>query len=298
MQGPLAQHNVLFVVADSLRLDVARSVGTTILPELGTVQQCAASGNFTLPAHVAMFSGFLPLPARGSYAIGGSSYERILRSAGARPGRTDIALEFKGPTLMSAFTASGRRVLGFGGVQFFDPSSPGVRLDRYFDTFQYSGVPTSGIDLLAHGELAGSTPSLHGADPSGIDTTGLTGDLPWMIFVNSAATHFPYACRGNLITSADEKHLDFVATCMRDKEWPYRPHRSLPRWGLERQAQSLQVLLKDLARLLSALALVNLYSTLVLVLADHGEAFGEDGFVGHGVNSPTVLDVPLWCTVV
>ena len=34
-------------------------------------------------------------------------------------------------------------------------------------------------------------------------------------------------------------------------------------------------------------------NTIVVLCADHGEAFGEDGYWGHGVNHPTVLTVPL-----
>jgi arylsulfatase len=33
--------------------------------------------------------------------------------------------------------------------------------------------------------------------------------------------------------------------------------------------------------------------TVVIVTADHGECFGEDGYWGHGVNHPKVFEVPL-----
>ena len=33
--------------------------------------------------------------------------------------------------------------------------------------------------------------------------------------------------------------------------------------------------------------------TIVILCADHGECFGEDGYWGHGVNHPRVLEVPL-----
>lgn len=31
---------------------------------------------------------------------------------------------------------------------------------------------------------------------------------------------------------------------------------------------------------------------LVLMCADHGEAFGEDGYTGHGIAHPSVWSVP------
>jgi phosphopentomutase len=33
--------------------------------------------------------------------------------------------------------------------------------------------------------------------------------------------------------------------------------------------------------------------TIVVLTADHGECFGEDGYWGHGVNHPKVFEVPL-----
>ncbi|TYC66553.1 hypothetical protein EH183_41910 [Streptomyces sp. CB01881] len=37
---------------------------------------------------------------------------------------------------------------------------------------------------------------------------------------------------------------------------------------------------------------------LVIMCADHGDAFGEDGYHGRGIIHPTVTDVPFACTVV
>jgi membrane-anchored protein YejM (alkaline phosphatase superfamily) len=36
-------------------------------------------------------------------------------------------------------------------------------------------------------------------------------------------------------------------------------------------------------------------NTFVIITADHGEAFGEDGFWGHGIYHPTVMNVPMMC---
>jgi membrane-anchored protein YejM (alkaline phosphatase superfamily) len=34
------------------------------------------------------------------------------------------------------------------------------------------------------------------------------------------------------------------------------------------------------------------FNTIVLLLADHGEAFGEDGYWGHGIYHPKIMEVP------
>ncbi|MFB7254435.1 hypothetical protein ACFCXM_09550, partial [Streptomyces nojiriensis] len=36
---------------------------------------------------------------------------------------------------------------------------------------------------------------------------------------------------------------------------------------------------------------------LVIVCADHGDAFGEDGYHGRGIAHPTVTTAPFACTV-
>ena len=39
-------------------------------------------------------------------------------------------------------------------------------------------------------------------------------------------------------------------------------------------------------------------NTLVILTADHGEAFGEDGFWGHGIYHEKVMNVPMSCFMV
>ena len=36
-------------------------------------------------------------------------------------------------------------------------------------------------------------------------------------------------------------------------------------------------------------------NTMVILTADHGEAFGEDGFWGHGIYHEKVMNVPMSC---
>ena len=55
------------------------------------------------------------------------------------------------------------------------------------------------------------------------------------------------------------------------------------------QMEAAEFLDRRLPRLFSALP----GDTIVILCADHGECFGEDGYWGHGVNHPRVLEVPL-----
>lgn len=58
--------NILFVVLDSLRFDIAfqeqEAGNTPNINRYGRWIKCEAAGNFTWPSHHSMFSGFMPKP--------------------------------------------------------------------------------------------------------------------------------------------------------------------------------------------------------------------------------------------
>ncbi|MFF3259025.1 sulfatase-like hydrolase/transferase [Streptomyces sp. NPDC002932] len=58
----------------------------------------------------------------------------------------------------------------------------------------------------------------------------------------------------------------------------------------ESQCAALAYADSELGRLLEALP--DLGSWLVLMCSDHGEAFSEDGYSGHGIAHPSVWTVP------
>jgi hypothetical protein len=293
LTGSLVDYNICIVVADSLRYDVAEAVHPTFLSAVTTLHRCAATGNFTLPAHAALFSGFLPLPVRGIFRIGTQSYPRLIRSMGARPAHKDVGLLFRGPNVIEAWHSSGRVVLGTGGVQFFNPDPSSVNLGRIFPSFVYEG-PALNVSPIDPSELHRAEQQT--AIPGAQDALRVSGTAagPWLLFVNSAATHFPYASRGNPVMESDRPYLEFILQATRDKQWPYATPSDLRDWGIGKQTEALRVLDRELELLITHLRGQSNLPILLLVLADHGEAFGESGFVGHGVNTEVVLEVPLW----
>ena len=204
-QGLLSDHNILIVVADSLRLDVARSSRLPFLDRHCVIHECDASANFTYPAHAALMAGFTPLPDGREFKVGDWRVSRLWRSTSGRARDAAVGLTFSGPSLISASEAAGRTTVGFGGVQFFDPASGGVTLATHFRDFRFAGIRATEA-LIA--ESSWSTASQLPALPS---ISGLERPAePWTIFVNSAATHFPYACDTSPVVDRDVDFLHFA----------------------------------------------------------------------------------------
>lgn len=185
----LAERSVILVTLDSCRYDVAASAYTPNLAKLGPLLKAESPGTYTLPAHAALFNGFLPRPVSGPFTLGGNSVDTIWRSAAARPSKRH-ALPFDGPTLMAHYSEKGYRVVGAGGVTFFDSSDPANVLPRLFPEFHYFGRPSR----------ASATPESRVADRDEdlpLAHTRMFADLcleteRFFLFVNCSSTHIPY----------------------------------------------------------------------------------------------------------
>jgi hypothetical protein len=175
-------HDVLFLVLDTLRFDVAQEeLAAGRLPTLGALipqwEQRHTPGSFTYAAHQAFFAGFLPTPATpgrhprlfatrfgGSETTGGTTYV------------------FDTPDIIHGFEGLGYRTLCIGGVGFFNPANPlGRVLPGYFQQAHYSvemGV-TSATSIDQQVTLGAK----------------LLGELPVeqraLLFINVSALHQP-----------------------------------------------------------------------------------------------------------
>ncbi|WP_274916883.1 STM4013/SEN3800 family hydrolase [Streptomyces sp. WZ-12] len=251
----IGSHNVLFITFDSLRYDVARAMvhaGRTpnlerVLPE-GLWEERRTMGSFTLPAHMAFFSGFLPVvsgPARpgrllACYAVRGTTIQQ----------RT---YTFDAPDIVTGLSGLGYRTVCIGGVGFFSNQTKlGCVLPSLFQESHWS--PETGTDCPE------STRHQVNRALRVFDEQKVGKRL--FLFVNIAATHIPH-------------HV-------------YLPGESVDSW--ESQCAALAYADTQLGRLFDAAR--SLGPWLVLLCADHGDAFGEDGYYGHGIAHPSVWTVP------
>lgn len=245
--------SILFVTLDSLRYDVAHDAlhaGQTphlqrLLPG-GAWEKRHTPGTFTLPAHMAFFSGFLPkLPQPHQPARLWECRPPPFKTV---PPQTFV---FEAPNLLQGLIQHGYRTVCIGGVTYFSRQTPlGSVLPDLFQEDHWrpefcSPEPDSTRHQTDH--------ALTVADQH-------TGQ-PLFLFVNVSATHVPHG--HYLGTSRDSAGSQRAALTYADAH---------------------------LGRLIDTVTRTDPW--LIVLCADHGDAYGEDGYVGRGIAHPTVFTVP------
>ena len=201
-------------------------------------------------------------------------------------------VEFSGQTIVDAFVAHGGTVVGFGGVPYFDPSTPGFSFSRMFPDFYYHGYSSSTPLKERRWEDAERVCAVLDCYNWISNLTTAEVRKPALIFINEPGSHFPYAGPDNSIARSDLSYLKLIETRTAQKKRGSVPG-DLREWGVARQIGTLNALNAVVGRLFDTIA-TKIGRTLVICMSDHGEAFGEDGWLGHGINVDPVLKVPLW----
>ncbi|OLT30708.1 hypothetical protein BJF83_24600 [Nocardiopsis sp. CNR-923] len=291
----LADHSVVLVTLDSCRYDVAASAHTPNLETLGPLLRAESPGTYTLPAHAALFNGYLPRPVTETLTIGGRSVDAIWRSAAARSSNRQVDIPFNGPALMAHYEGQGYRVVGAGGVTFFDSADPANSLPGLFPEFHYFGR-LSRAPATPEARVVDRDEDLPLAHIRMLADLCLEADR-FFLFVNCPSTHIPYTTPFSPLTEQTSELLRRL----------YRLHDSQQDTSGDDALtpEDIEVLLGMQRRALewADVRLGDLFSRLgtrhplVVVCADHGEEFGEGGRFGHGHPHPTVSTVPLWCGV-
>lgn len=251
----VGKRHILFVTFDSLRYDVARAAlhaGHTpnlaaVLPE-GRWEERRTQGSFTLPAHMAFFSGFLPVPS-------GPDRPMRLFACHATRGTTigERTYVFDAPDIVTGLAELGYRTACIGGVGFFSRQTQlGSVLPDLFEESHWS--PETGIDSPES--------TRHQVDIALELLTDRHENQRLFLFLNVSATHTPH-------------HV-------------YLPGTLVDSW--ESQCAALAYADAQLGRLFDALPASGPW--LAVLCADHGEAFGDDGYYGHGIAHPAVWNVP------
>lgn len=251
----IGSHDVLFVVLDALRCDVAveaLAAGRTpnlarVLPG-GAWEERHSPGTFTFAAHQAFFAGFLPTPARPG------RHERLVaaRFAGSETTGPRTAV-FDAPDIVSGLAGRGYHTVCVGGVGFFNKLTPlgnvlpGMFAESYWDeAMGVTGRRSTEIQVRLAERILRELP---------------VGRRVFL-FINVSALHQPN-CLWTPGTSEDSKETQADALAYVDGWLP---------------------VLFDAIRRRGA--------ALVVVCSDHGTAYGEGGFVGHRVAHPVVWTVP------
>ncbi|MFE4827394.1 STM4013/SEN3800 family hydrolase [Streptomyces sp. NPDC056672] len=245
--------SILFITLDSLRYDVAQAAlddGSTprvasLLPD-GGWERRHTPGSFTLPAHMAFFSGFLPkLPQP----------EQPPRLWECRPPAFKTVPKetfvFEASNLLDGLAEHGYRSVCVGGVTYFSRETPlGSVLPDLFDEDHWRPEFRS----------PERDSTRHQVDLA-IEISQRYDSRPLYLFVNVSATHVPH---GHYLGDSRD--------------------------SLASQRAALSYADEHLGRLISTLTAKRPW--LIIMCADHGDAFGDDGFHGRGIAHPVVMNVP------
>ncbi|WP_329134345.1 STM4013/SEN3800 family hydrolase [Streptomyces sp. NBC_01476] len=249
------RRHILFVTFDSLRYDVARStLHAGMTPNLENI----------LPDGLweeRRTQGSFTYPAHTAFFSGflpvpsGPERPKRLFACHAMRGTTigDRTYVFDASDIVTGFSGIGYRTVCIGGVGFFSSQTKlGRVLPGLFQESYWN--PDTGTDCPES--------TRNQVDISLKVLESQRSEKPLFLFLNISATHTPH-------------HV-------------YLPGSSVDSW--ESQCAALSYADGQLGRLFEAMP--SLGSWLVLMCADHGEAFGEDGHSGHGIAHPAVWSVP------
>lgn len=252
--------SILLVTLDSCRYDTFAGSHVPNLRAIGELHRAMAPGNFTYGSHAAMFVGFTPGIAGRLEPFVNPKHTKIFKLTGAGfPGKGGEFMTLTGPNIVVGLKRRGYATLGTGAVGWFDPSTEaGRHLTQDFDDFWYPGNAHSlGRQLLWLGERLAKV------------------EEPAFVFLNVGETHVPYYFEGAAWSADFNPCVPFATT--NDAEECRR-----------RQRECLEFVDQRLSPLLDAFS-----ESSVIVCADHGDCWGEDGIWEHGVSHDKVLEVPL-----
>lgn len=254
MNAIIATHDLLWIVLDTLRYDVAvAALAAGETPRLagfvGEWQERHSPASFTWAAHHAFFSGFLPTP------VGQPRQARLFaaRFAGSETtnGGTFV---FDEPYVMTALAARGFHTVCIGGVGFFNPRTAiGSVLPSLFAESHWSPELGPESIVCAERQFALAAERIRAADR----------ERPLFLYINVPAIHPPN-----------------------------RMYRGTPGPdNLESHRAALRYVDSYLGTLLEPFA-ARPRPTFFIACSDHGTAYGEDGYHGHRLAHPVVWTVP------
>ncbi|WP_409019920.1 sulfatase-like hydrolase/transferase [Brevundimonas vesicularis] len=252
--------SVLFLSLDSCRYDSFVQAAANALKSVAPVRQAKAPSHFTYGSHAAMFVGFTPGVAEEQTAMINPKYGRLFRlNYAGHPGLAQPGFLLSGNNIIEGFRNAGHKTIGTAAMGWFDPAtSVSQTLRQGFDHFYFAG----------HDGVARQVEWIQ-AQIADLD------DHPAFVFINVGETHVPYHFEG--------------AAWSRDDN-PCKPFQTEDRSAecRERQIACIEYVDGHLADLIQMFR-----GATIVMCADHGDCWGEDGLWEHGISHEMTLTVPL-----
>ncbi|MFO0960684.1 MAG: sulfatase [Isosphaeraceae bacterium] len=282
-----------------------------------TFDDARSPATWTLPSHVTMFTGLWP-------SEHGARVNR--RYSGRQPTIAEF-LGDRGYTTGGFVANTGMCNSIYGVGRGFDtyvefPLSHEIRLDlilynsdlgrEFLHRLKKLGLPGTPPDIYPGQRNSGEITGWADAWLKRTDERAAEGDRPFFLFLNFMDAHSPYICshEESRAYSGDRPALDrrqanptYAWNRLRKAEEAPEADKPSLMAGYEEARRLISDLYDDciremdseLGRFLDDLDVSGkLANTWVVITADHGEAFGEHGTFGHGVNMHSeITHIPL-----
>lgn len=266
---PPGARNVLLVVLDSLRYDSWIAAAPRNLGRLGQVEKRYSYATWTPPSHLNMLMGMFPHPMPAHLTR--AAYVRREFLQHSRRFQIDVR-HFQRKHVPAIFLPTLLRGVGYHtrAIVSMPVLNAFTAINRDWESYE---------QMSRHNDLAGMIGKLR-FDP----------DRPTFYLLNVGETHYPYTV-GDAAADGPDRPGVF------DPDPRARQQLTLDRLltldemhqARERQIHACAYVDTLFARLYAAVP----RGTYIVVTADHGDLFGEDGMFGHGaVVHQKVLEVP------
>lgn len=278
------KHNVLFVTLDACRFDTTQIAHTPFFDSLGGFRMARTHGDYTFPAHMSFFMGYLPSSVSGHSfePYYNSDVKQLWRLSSGRQRPTETCgIVLNGMNILDGYRNLGHYVIGSGGVRWFRHQA----LTGLFDDFRFYGkTDLNSVFQFRHED---EFPLSHQAE-----LINMIEDKKYFMFLNCPETHVPYDIGTGALVRGLEPLIDECKSIWGfkfSKEQLLDVGYSDLRIMHNAQVAALEAVDGKLKSLVDALPT----PLLLVITADHGECFGEDGHWGHGYPHKTVMEVPL-----
>lgn len=263
--------NYLLITFDSCRYDSLLQALTPNLDKYGKIYSAWSPATYTLPAHMSFFTGILPMvheevPYLNRFTKQLFKMHKGGANLGGEKGEKTVQISASKKDMIDGLNKKGFYTVGSGAANWFDKD---VLVQNYQD-FKYIRAQSAEAQCnYILNKLKNNAKSKR-----------------FFAFINFYETHTPYMHYGDdrqeyAMNARD--HVQFPPVEDLEKKLSYgaKLHKA--------QISAAEHLDKVMGDFLPQLP----KNTMVILTADHGEAFGEDGMWGHGVYHPTVLNVPM-----
>lgn len=255
----MKDYNFLFITLDSCRWDVFASANLPNFKQALEFHCAYTQGTYTLPAHIAIYAGALP-SVRNEIPYYNRFCKQLIRLNNRKnlQAKSLVDIPPGAKTIVHGMYEIGYSTYCLGAVGWFQ--SP--LLTEPFEKAIFTGI--------------------HAYKQLEIFSTFINSiERPFFSLINLGETHEPYKFGGLIresVTSRVRSRL-FEENYFQQEDYfaQIEAVQFLDKWFSD-----LLVILKSICR-----------DTVIVVCADHGECFGEDGLYGHGFYHEKIMAVPL-----